>query len=99
MSCSLRCYSVKAISERNVALKFACFFLVSGKLCPFQGKHEFIFVKGPRQCLKFKTWYRNVNDQLEPELECISLVRASNVDENFSTFVTDIHERENVSNV
>ena len=99
MSCSLRCYSVKAISERNVALKFACFLLVSGKLCPFQGKHEFIFVKGPRQCLKFKTWYRNVNDQMEPELECISLVRASNVDENFSTFVTDIHERENVSNV
>ena len=99
MSCSLGCYSVKAISERNVALKFACLLLVSGKLCPFQGKHEFIFVKGPRQCLKFKTWYRNVNDQMEPELECISLVRASNVDENFSTFVTDIHERENVSNV
>ena len=36
-----------------VALKFARFLLASGKLCPFQGKHEFIFVKVPRQCLKF----------------------------------------------
>jgi len=95
----LGCYSVKAISERNVALKFACFLLASRKLCQFQGKHEFIFVKGHLQCLKFKILYRNVNDQMEPELECISLVRASNVDENFSTFVTDIHNRENVSNV
>lgn len=56
MSCCLGLYRIKAMSERNVALKFACVLLVSGKLHYFHGKHEVITITSPRQAVKFRVW-------------------------------------------
>ena len=51
---SLGCYSLKATFEKNVPLKFACVLLVGGKLPSFQGKHELINVRSPKQSVKFR---------------------------------------------
>ena len=86
VSCSLGCYSLKGTLEKNAALKFACVLLVGGKLPSFQGKHELINVKSPKQSVKFRIWYRDNNNHLEPELECVSIQRADTVSDDFTVF-------------
>lgn len=86
MSCCLGLYRIKAMSERNVALKFACVLLVSGKLHSFHGKHEVITITSPRQAVKFRVWYRDNHGQLEPELECVSATRGDTCTDDFTAF-------------
>lgn len=92
VSSCLGTYNVKGASEKDIALKFSCVLMVSGKLNQFSGTHQMLTVNSHDRFTEFRVWCRKRNDKCEPEVECATILRKETVEKRFTQFSLTVLE-------